>query len=92
MHAAFQEYVRDLVGELQPAVQVEFLPVRDVAHTDSIHPVRFQTEGITVTVGFPERMVRFPEGKHEVYDTVARLIRLLPVFQRNPLPSAPPRG
>lgn len=92
MHAAFQAYVRDLVRELHPAMQVEFLPPRDPIYTDSIYPVRFQAEGAVVTVGFPERMVRFPEGKHDVQDTVARVIRLLPSFQRTSAPSAPPGG
>ena len=89
MEKAFQEYLTDLVLELHPAMQVEFLPPRDIVYADPIHPVRFQTATASVTVGFPHRMVRFPEGKHEVYDTVARMIRLLPYFQQGPPSSVP---
>ena len=82
MEKAFQEYIRDLVLELHPAMQVEFLPPRDIVYADPIHPVRFRTETTSVTVGFPQRVVLFPEGKAEVYETVARVVRLLPYFER----------
>lgn len=82
MEKAIQEYIRDLVIELHPAMQVEFLPPRDIVYADPIHPVRFRTETTSVTVGFPQRVVLFPEGKAEVHETVARVVRLLPYFER----------
>jgi hypothetical protein len=88
MEKAFEEYIRNLVGELYPAMQVEFLPARDPVYTDPIYPVRFRTAEASVTVGFPHRIVRFPEGKQELYETVARVIRLLPYFQKTSSPPA----
>jgi hypothetical protein len=89
MEKAFEEYVREIVRDLHPAMQVEFLPARDPVYTDPVYPVRFRTAKAAVTVGFPHRMVRFPEGKHELYETVARVIRLLPYFQQKPPASVP---
>ena len=92
MESTFEKYVRDLVRELHPDIQVEFLPVREVVYADPIYPVHFQTGTASLTVGFPSRMVLFPEGKAEVYETVARVVRLLPYFQRHPSPWVPSGG
>jgi hypothetical protein len=84
MEKAFQEYVRGLVRELHPAIRVEFLPARDIVHSDPIYPVRFETETASLMVGFPQRMVLSTERKAEVHDTVARVVRLLGYFKGKP--------
>jgi len=82
MSAAFQDFVRNIIGELNPAIRVECLPPRETPHDDPVYPVRFKTDTAELIVAFPHRMVFLPEGKEEVYETVARVVRLLNYFQR----------
>jgi len=82
MTRVFEDYIRNIVDELNPAIRVEFLLPRETPYTDPIYPVRFKTDTAELIVAFPQRMVLIPEGKGEVYETVARVVRLLNYFQR----------
>ena len=84
MTKAFEDYVRSIIGELNPAIRVEFLLSRETPYDDLVYPVRFKTDANELIVGFPHRMVCIPEGKGEVHETVARIVRLMNYFRRPP--------
>ena len=56
MEGTFQGYIQKLAEGLLPGVRIEFLPARELSHTDPIYPVRFKTETADLVVGFPQRM------------------------------------
>ena len=84
MTKAFQDCIQNIIGELNPAIRVEFLLPRETPYTDPIYPVRFKTDTAELIVGFPQRMVLIPEGTGEVHETVARIVRLMNYFRRRP--------
>lgn len=82
MEETFQDYVQHLVEGLLPGARVEFLPAREVSHTDPIYPVRFKTETADLVVSFPQRMVLMRDGEEPVRNTVMCLVRLVYYFRK----------